>query len=128
MKFLPNFFRKAQLQKIFLCFPDPHFKARKHKARIVSPTLCAEYAFVLRVGGKVYVVTDVEDLFGWMVRCFGGCAGFERVGEGEVEGDEGVAVMRGETEEGRKVERNGGGKFVAVFRRVEDPGWVDFFG
>jgi len=36
MKFLPNFFRKHQLKKMFFCFPDPHFKARKHKARIVS--------------------------------------------------------------------------------------------
>ena len=36
MKFLPNFFERSQLQKVFLCFPDPHFKARKHKARIVS--------------------------------------------------------------------------------------------
>jgi len=39
MKFLPNFFTRSQLGKIFLCFPDPHFKARKHKARIVSLTL-----------------------------------------------------------------------------------------
>lgn len=36
MKFLPNMFEKAQLQKVFFCFPDPHFKSRKHKARIVS--------------------------------------------------------------------------------------------
>lgn len=36
MKFLPNLFAQHQLSKIFLCFPDPHFKARKHKARIVS--------------------------------------------------------------------------------------------
>lgn len=36
MKFLPNFFEKGQLAKLFFCFPDPHFKARKHKARIVS--------------------------------------------------------------------------------------------
>jgi tRNA (guanine-N(7)-)-methyltransferase len=36
MKFLPNFFEKGQLEKVFFCFPDPHFKARKHKARIVS--------------------------------------------------------------------------------------------
>lgn len=39
MKFLPNFFKKYQLSKIFLCFPDPHFKPRKHKARIVSYVL-----------------------------------------------------------------------------------------
>lgn len=36
MKFLPNFFEQGQLSKIFFCFPDPHFKARKHKARIVT--------------------------------------------------------------------------------------------
>lgn len=124
MKFLPNLFQRGQLSKIFLCFPDPHFKARKHKARIVSAALNSEYAFVLRPGGKVYTITDVEDLHVWMVDRFEGHAGFERVGEEEVEGDVCVGVMRGETEEGKKVERNGGRKFVAVFRRVADPDWV----
>lgn len=45
MKFLPNFFRKHQLKKMFFCFPDPHFKARKHKARIVSFVLPAYHTF-----------------------------------------------------------------------------------
>jgi tRNA (guanine-N7-)-methyltransferase len=35
MKFLPNFFEKGQLSKLFFLFPDPHFKQRKHKARII---------------------------------------------------------------------------------------------
>ena len=26
MKYLPNFFRKGQLEKMFFLFPDPHFK------------------------------------------------------------------------------------------------------
>ena len=123
MKFLPNFFTKAQLSKIFLCFPDPHFKARKHKQRIVSTTLNSEYAFVMRPGGKVYTITDVEDLHLWMVEHFEAHPSFERVEEAEAESDECVAVMRIETEEGKKVERNGGTKFVAVFRRLEDPLW-----
>lgn len=123
MKFLPNFFHKAQLSKIFLCFPDPHFKARKHKARIVSAGLNSEYAFVLRPGGKVYTITDVEDLHVWMVERFEAHESFERVGEEECEGDECVATMTTETEEGKKVTRNQGKKFVAVFRRVEDPPW-----
>jgi tRNA (guanine-N7-)-methyltransferase len=123
MKFLPNFFKKAQLSKIFLCFPDPHFKARKHKARIVSATLGSEYAFALRPGGKVYTITDVEDLHVWMAGHFEAHRSFERVEGEEVEGDECVTVMRTETEEGKKVERNGGKKFVAVFRRLEDPPW-----
>ncbi|KAF2161848.1 hypothetical protein M409DRAFT_58913 [Zasmidium cellare ATCC 36951] len=123
MKFLPNFFPRSQLHTIFLCFPDPHFKTRKHKARIVSPTLNSEYAYVLRPGGKIYTITDVEDLHCWMVEHLAGHASFERVAEEEVEGDVCVEVMRRETEEGKKVERNGGRKFVAVFRRLEDPPW-----
>ncbi|TKA60961.1 tRNA (guanine-N(7)-)-methyltransferase [Cryomyces minteri] len=123
MKFLPNFFPARSLSKIFLCFPDPHFKARKHKARIVSGTLCSEYAYVMRPGGVVYTITDVQDLHEWMVGHFAEHPGFERVSEEETEADECVAIMKGETEEGKKVERNGGKKFVALFRRAEDPPW-----
>lgn len=36
MKFLPNFFRKGEISKMFFLFPDPHFKKKKHKARIVT--------------------------------------------------------------------------------------------
>ena len=60
MKYLPNFFRKGQLSKMFFLFPDPHFKKAKHKWRIINETLLAEYAFVLREGGRLYTVTDVE--------------------------------------------------------------------
>jgi len=123
MKFLPNFFKKGQLSKIFICFPDPHFKARKHKARIVSTTLNSEYAFSLRPGGIVYTITDVEALHEWMVRHFDAHPSFERVPEEEEREDECVRVMMSETEEGKKVERNKGQKFVALFRRLEDPPW-----
>ena len=40
----------VQLTKMFFLFPDPHFKKMKHKWRIISPTLLAEYAYVLKVG------------------------------------------------------------------------------
>ncbi|KAI5922792.1 putative methyltransferase [Camillea tinctor] len=123
MKFLPNFFRKAQLTKIFICFPDPHFKQRKHKARIVSTTLNSEYAYVLRPGGIVYTITDVEDLHDWMVQHLEAHPAFKRVAEEEQEADPCVGIMRTETEEGKKVERNKGQKFVALFRRLEDPPW-----
>ncbi|KAK3112097.1 tRNA (guanine-N(7)-)-methyltransferase (tRNA(m7G46)-methyltransferase), partial [Teratosphaeriaceae sp. CCFEE 6253] len=110
MKFLPNFFVKAQLSKIFLCFPDPHFKTRKHKARIVSTTLNSEYAFVIQPGGKVYTITDVEDLHLWMATHFESHPSFARVAEDELDADECVTTMRTETEEGKKVERNQGTK------------------
>ncbi|KAK3316106.1 putative methyltransferase-domain-containing protein [Apodospora peruviana] len=121
MKFMPNFFKKGQLSKIFICFPDPHFKARKHKQRIVSTTLNSEYAYVLRPGGIVYTITDVPDLHEWMVGHFDAHPLFERVSQEEQEADPCVAIMRTETEEGKKVERHSGQKYVALYRRLEDP-------
>ncbi|KAK0628976.1 hypothetical protein B0T17DRAFT_505581 [Bombardia bombarda] len=121
MKFLPNFFRKFQLSRIFICFPDPHFKARKHKQRIVSPTLNSEYAYALRPGGIVYTITDVPDLHHWMVQHFDAHRSFERVSDEDQNADPCVAIMRTETEEGKKVERHSGQKYVACFRRLEDP-------
>ena len=127
MKFLPNFFRKGQLSKIFLCFPDPHFKARKHKARIVSSALCSEYAYVLRPGAIVYTITDVEDLHLWMAKHFDEHQSFHRVEEADLlsEGDQCIAAMKTETEEGKKVERNNGKKFTAYWKRLEDPPWPE---
>merc|ERR1711913_237383 len=62
MKYLPCFFEKGQLEKMFFLFPDPHFKKSKHKWRIINQTLLAEYAYVLKVGvGRIYIATDVHD-------------------------------------------------------------------
>ncbi|KAF9650255.1 putative methyltransferase [Thelephora ganbajun] len=121
MKFLPNYFAKHSLSSIFFLFPDPHFKLRKHKARIVSPTLLAEYAYVLRPGGVVYTITDVEDLHLWMKSHLEAFPLFEIVEETTLRAEgKGVildAVYNG-TEEGKKVERNGGSKYLACFRRI----------
>ena len=84
MKFLPNFFSKHSLSALFFLFPDPHFKARKHKARIISPTLLAEYAYVLRPGGIIYTITDVHDLHEWMKTHLEAFPLFESVTEHEL--------------------------------------------
>ena len=47
---------------------DPHFKAANHRRRIIQRTLLAEYAYLLRPGGLLYTITDVEDLGNWQVR------------------------------------------------------------
>lgn len=121
MKYLPNFFTKGQLRKMFFLFPDPHFKKTKHKWRIISPTLLAEYAYTLRVGGLVYTNTDVEEVHLWMVKHFSEHPLFSRVPEEELVGDVIIGRLGTCTEEGKKVQRNGGKNYLAVFRRVEDP-------
>ncbi|XP_067832590.1 tRNA (guanine-N(7)-)-methyltransferase isoform X1 [Heptranchias perlo] len=120
MKYLPNFFKKGQLSKMFFLFPDPHFKKTKHKWRIISSTLLAEYAYVLRVGGLVYTITDVQEVHEWMVKHFTEHPLFEHVQLEELKDDVIIDRIGVCTEEGKKVLRNGGQNFTAVFRRVED--------
>ncbi|SCU85309.1 LADA_0D06788g1_1 [Lachancea dasiensis] len=121
MKFLPNFFHKAQLEKMFFCFPDPHFKQRKHKARIITNTLLSEYAYVLKEGGIVYTITDVLDLHQWMAKHLEEHPLFERLSPEWESSDKCVQIMRNATEEGKKVERNKGDKYVACFVRLPNP-------
>eukprot|EP00656_Telonema_subtile_P029916 TRINITY_DN3296_c0_g1_i3.p1 TRINITY_DN3296_c0_g1~~TRINITY_DN3296_c0_g1_i3.p1 ORF type:complete len:184 (-),score=43.79 TRINITY_DN3296_c0_g1_i3:166-717(-) len=131
MKYLPRYFSKGQLSKMFFCFPDPHFKRANHRRRIISPALLAEYAFALREGGKIYTISDVQaspqlscsdlrqDLHQWMVQHLQAHPLFERVSEEELASDPAVPVVMSYTEEGKKVERNQGTKHLAVFRRVQ---------
>eukprot|EP00656_Telonema_subtile_P029915 TRINITY_DN3296_c0_g1_i2.p1 TRINITY_DN3296_c0_g1~~TRINITY_DN3296_c0_g1_i2.p1 ORF type:complete len:127 (-),score=38.41 TRINITY_DN3296_c0_g1_i2:166-546(-) len=110
---------RDRLSKMFFCFPDPHFKRANHRRRIISPALLAEYAFALREGGKIYTISDVQDLHQWMVQHLQAHPLFERVSEEELASDPAVPVVMSYTEEGKKVERNQGTKHLAVFRRVQ---------
>jgi tRNA (guanine-N7-)-methyltransferase len=120
MKYLPAFFHKGQLTKLFFCFPDPHFKKSNHRRRIVSTPLLAEYAHVLRPGGRLYTISDVRDLHNWMAAHGDAHPAFRRLTDEELAADPCVAVMRTYTEEGKKVERARGDKHVAVFERLDD--------
>jgi len=122
MKFLPNYFSKHSLSSLFFLFPDPHFKSRKHKARIISPTLLAEYAYVMRPGGIVYTITDVRDLHDWMRSHLEAFPLFESVDEETLRSEGKGPILDAvytSTEEGKKVERNKGEKWLACFRRIE---------
>lgn len=116
----------------------------------MSPALNAEYAYVLRPGGLLYTITDVEDYHNWILKHFEKSAPiedadaaekqeasderegnsdtgvkelWERVSDEELKDDPCVRIMSEETEESKKVTRNKGNKYVAVFRRKADPEW-----
>eukprot|EP01138_Halocafeteria_seosinensis_P012035 gb/GECG01012300.1/.p1 GENE.gb/GECG01012300.1/~~gb/GECG01012300.1/.p1 ORF type:complete len:292 (+),score=45.11 gb/GECG01012300.1/:1-876(+) len=120
MRYMPNFFKRGQLSKMFFCFPDPHFKKKKHSWRIINYFLLAEYAYCLRPGGMLYTITDVEDLHLWMDKHASENAAFEKIPPEEAEKDPCVQVMKEATEEGKKVTRNEGKKYIAVFKRLTD--------
>lgn len=118
MKYIPNYFEKGQLTKMFFLFPDPHFKEKNHRRRVISPHLLDEYAYVLGIGGVIYTITDVEELGEWMKACLKGHPLFEAVGMDEMNADPVVKLLGTATEEGQKVARNGGETFTAVYRRI----------
>ena len=124
MKYLPNFFRKGSLEKMFLCFPDPHFKKKNHGRRIISERLLSEYVYLLKPGkGRLYCITDVKDLHDWHVAKCGGHPLLGELSKEEMEADPCVALMKTETEEGKKVKREGKFGFdtyYQVYRRVND--------
>ena len=123
MKYLPNFFTKASIAKIFFCFPDPHFKRKNHPRRIISERLLSEYTYLLKPNvGRLYCITDVKDLHLWHVEKCGNHPLLQELTDEEMEEDVCVKLMKSETEEGKKVIREG--KFghemyYRVYRRVE---------
>lgn len=103
---------------MFFCFPDPHFKAKNHRRRIVNETLLTEYSYLLQENGQLYCITDVEELHEWHVEKCSNHPAFERITDEDIlHNDPAVKAMLETTEEGKKVERMGGKKFYAVFRR-----------
>ncbi|KAG1370099.1 tRNA (guanine-N(7)-)-methyltransferase [Cocos nucifera] len=118
MKYIPNYFEKGQLSKMFFLFPDPHFKEKNHRRRVISLQLLDEYAYALEVGGIIYTITDVEELGDWMRSCLEDHPMFKAVPEEELEADLVVKLLSFATEEGQKVARNGGQTFRAVYRRI----------
>mmetsp|Transcript_94574 Transcript_94574/g.264811 ORF Transcript_94574/g.264811 Transcript_94574/m.264811 type:complete len:267 (+) Transcript_94574:209-1009(+) len=120
MKFLPHYFPKASLNKLFFCFPDPHFKRKNHGRRIVSERLLSEYAYVLKPKARLYCITDVKELHEWHVAKCDMHPMFRRLPDDQLETrDPCVEAMKTETEEGKKVARNKGSKYYAVYERVE---------
>ncbi len=118
MKHITNYFQKGSLEKMFFLFPDPHFKEKNHRRRIIQRTLLAEYAYLMKKGGILYTITDVEDLGVWMREKLEAHPLFEKVPETELKGDEAARLLEEGTEEGQKVKRNNGKTWKAIFRRI----------
>lgn len=121
MKFGSNCFTKGQLRKLFFCYPDPHWKRKNIRRRIISPGLVHEYAYWLRKGGLLYTVSDVEELQDWMVSCLDGCPLFRRLTVEELNTPHHLAVLgivTDASEDAQRTVRKGFSKNFAVHMRV----------
>jgi tRNA (guanine-N7-)-methyltransferase len=52
-------FSDGSVRRFFLNFPDPFFKRRQHKRRVIGPGLMSEIGRALAPGGELYVQTDI---------------------------------------------------------------------
>ncbi len=55
----------ASLERVLVLFPDPWPKARHQKRRLVQAETLAEFARVLKPGGRFRFVTDWKDYASW---------------------------------------------------------------
>jgi tRNA (guanine-N7-)-methyltransferase len=60
----------ASVDRIFILFPDPWPKARHNKRRLVQTETVAEFARVLKPGGRLRFATDWADYGDWALERF----------------------------------------------------------
>ena len=59
---LPGLFPDGRLDRIYLNFPDPWFKRRQRKRRVLTPEVAATLSRQLAPDGEVFFQSDVYDL------------------------------------------------------------------
>lgn len=63
----------GSVQAIHVYFPDPWWKKRHRKRRVFSPEFAAQCERVLQPGGRLHVVTDVEEYFSVIIDLVAQC-------------------------------------------------------
>ncbi len=73
---------EESVERVFVHFPDPWWKQRHRKRRVVGQALLDELARLMRSGGELYVQTDVEDRAALYVETIREHPAFELLGDG----------------------------------------------
>jgi tRNA (guanine-N7-)-methyltransferase len=103
------------LQRVTIQFPDPWFKNRHAKRRMVQPELVAELANILVPGGIVFLQSDLEFVAQEMCDRFSENSNFIRQGSGEWIPKNPLSVP---TERETSTENRGQPVYRAIFEKV----------
>jgi tRNA (guanine-N7-)-methyltransferase len=82
---LPEVRPDAALARVFVNFPDPWWKKRHEKRRLLAEPLLDQIARLLRPGGELFVQTDVEERAEQCLQQLREHAAFDLPGGGKVE-------------------------------------------
>lgn len=58
-------FGEAEIDEIWITFPDPQLKARREKKRLTSPGFLYLYSGILRREGRIHLKTDSDELYSY---------------------------------------------------------------
>ena len=67
---LPYVFEKNSLTEIYILFPDPWFKRRHYKHRLINAERTELFHALLKKNGKVYFASDNKDYAEWVQKSF----------------------------------------------------------
>ncbi|MDZ8032641.1 MAG: tRNA (guanosine(46)-N7)-methyltransferase TrmB [Nostoc sp. DedQUE08] len=104
------------LQRVTIQFPDPWFKTRHAKRRVVQPELVADLAKYLAVGGLVFLQSDMEFVAVEMRDRFAANSAFQKVGTEEWLAENPLPVS---TEREIGTQKKGEPIYRALFERVK---------
>jgi tRNA (guanine-N7-)-methyltransferase len=62
---LPDYFAPAEVDEIWITFPDPQLRVSKAKKRLTHPRFLRLYQQVLQPAGVIHLKTDSPDLYGF---------------------------------------------------------------
>jgi tRNA (guanine-N7-)-methyltransferase len=62
---LPAYFAPAEVDEIWITFPDPQLRVSKAKKRLTHPRFLRLYQQVLKASGAIHLKTDSPDLYGF---------------------------------------------------------------
>ena len=65
--FVEYLLKPHQVEAFFFNYPDPFFKKRDIKRRLLKTSFLKWVAFKLRFGGKVYIRTDIRDYYEYIL-------------------------------------------------------------
>ncbi|CRG96322.1 methyltransferase, putative [Plasmodium gallinaceum] len=118
IKFLPNYIKKNQIEKIFFCFPDPHFKKHNWRRRIITLENLSLYYHLLQKNGLIYFITDVFTLHLWVKYCFYKFPYFKLLSHEEYKDDICIKLIHESSEESKKVKRNNQNMYFCIAKKI----------
>lgn len=68
IEMLGNYFKPAEVDDIWITFPDPQLRTSKAKKRLTHPRFLRIYKSILKTDGRIHLKTDSPDLYRFTLR------------------------------------------------------------